>query len=185
MKICMRIRKNITENMRNAIAGNGIDKKKIVVHKSCCILPFGLYAAAFLWKLNLIKNPKQALDWVIGSIAGTNSAFNTPTYQTDINIWQLGHKDNKVYGYMFLDSDEENGSYYSLVNKEEYKIDKYYSSYKNYYIFKDDDKYFEYNIIDDTATTLPLENKEYELSIGEIAENLFGSKKNKKKFILQ
>ena len=69
---------------------------------------------------------------------------------------------NKVYGYMFLDSDEENGSYYSLVNKEEYKIDKYYSSYKNYYIFKDDDKYFEYNIIDDTATTLPLENKEYE-----------------------
>ena len=48
MKICMRIRKNITENMRNAIAGNGIDKKKIVVHKSCCILPFGLYAAAFL-----------------------------------------------------------------------------------------------------------------------------------------
>ena len=48
MKICMRIRKNITENMRNAIAGNGTDKKKIVVHKSCCILPFGLYAAAFL-----------------------------------------------------------------------------------------------------------------------------------------
>lgn len=48
---------------------------------------------------NLIKNPKQALDWVIGSIAGTNSAFNTPTYQTDINIWQLGHADGKVYGY--------------------------------------------------------------------------------------
>ena len=55
MKICMRIRKNTTENMRNAIAENWTDKKKIVVHKSCCILPFGLYAAAyFMKKSNLI-----------------------------------------------------------------------------------------------------------------------------------
>lgn len=48
---------------------------------------------------NLIKNPKQALDWVIGSIAGTNAATNTPTYQVDINIWQLGNNGEKVYGY--------------------------------------------------------------------------------------
>lgn len=48
---------------------------------------------------NLIKNPKQALDWVIGSIAGTNASTSQPTYQTDINIWQLGNTDNKVYGY--------------------------------------------------------------------------------------
>jgi hypothetical protein len=48
---------------------------------------------------NLIKNPKQALDWVIGSIAGTNASTSQPTYQTDINIWQLGNNSEKVYGY--------------------------------------------------------------------------------------
>ncbi len=48
---------------------------------------------------NLIKNPKQALDWVIGSIAGTNASTSQPTYQTDINIWQLGNTGEKVYGY--------------------------------------------------------------------------------------
>lgn len=46
---------------------------------------------------NLIKNPQQAVDWFIGALAGTNG--NLPAYQTDINIWQLGHADNKVYGY--------------------------------------------------------------------------------------
>ena len=46
---------------------------------------------------NLIKNPQQAVDWFIGALAGTNG--NLPSYQTDINIWQLGHADNKVYGY--------------------------------------------------------------------------------------
>ena len=46
---------------------------------------------------NIIKNPKIALDWVIGSIAGTNG--EAPSYQTDINIWQLGNNVEKVYGY--------------------------------------------------------------------------------------
>ena len=46
---------------------------------------------------NIIKNPKIALDWVIGSIAGTNG--EAPPYQTDINIWQLGNNVEKVYGY--------------------------------------------------------------------------------------
>ena len=48
---------------------------------------------------NLIKNPKQALDWVIGSIAGTNASTSAPEYQTDVNIWQLGNAGEKVYGY--------------------------------------------------------------------------------------
>lgn len=46
---------------------------------------------------NIIKNPKIALDWVIGAIAGTNG--EAPSYQTDINIWQLGNNGEKVYGY--------------------------------------------------------------------------------------
>ena len=48
---------------------------------------------------NLIKNPKKALDWVIGSIAGNNASTSQPEYQTDINIWQLGNLGEKVYGY--------------------------------------------------------------------------------------
>lgn len=77
---------------------------------------------------NLIKNPKQALDWVIGSIAGTNAATSTPTYQVDINIWQLGNNGEKVYGYKLQnafpksvgivtldDSDENTLSEFSVV----------------------------------------------------------------------
>lgn len=46
---------------------------------------------------NLVQDPKQAADWFIGVLAGTNGKL--PAYQTDINIWQLGNSDNKVYGY--------------------------------------------------------------------------------------
>ena len=46
---------------------------------------------------NIIKTPKIALDWVIGAIAGTNGEASS--YQTDINIWQLGNNSEKVYGY--------------------------------------------------------------------------------------
>lgn len=67
---------------------------------------------------NLIKNPQQAIDWFIGALDGSNG--NLPSYQTDVNIWQLGHADNKVYGYKLqnafpksigivtLDDDNEN-----------------------------------------------------------------------------
>lgn len=46
---------------------------------------------------NLTKNPKQIINWFIGSLNGENGAM--PQYQTDINIWQLGPTDNKIYGY--------------------------------------------------------------------------------------
>lgn len=46
---------------------------------------------------NIIKNPKIAAEWFIGALAGTNG--EAPAYQVDINIWQLGNSDNKVYGY--------------------------------------------------------------------------------------
>lgn len=46
---------------------------------------------------NIIKNPKKAVEWFVGSLSGTNG--EAPAYQVDINIWQLGHSDNKVYGY--------------------------------------------------------------------------------------
>jgi hypothetical protein len=77
---------------------------------------------------NLIKNPKQALDWVIGSIAGNNASTSQPNYQTDINIWQLGNNGEKVYGYKLQnafpksvgivtldDSDENTLSEFSVV----------------------------------------------------------------------
>lgn len=46
---------------------------------------------------NLVNNPKQIMNWFIGTLNGENG--NLPVYQTDINIWQLGAADNKVYGY--------------------------------------------------------------------------------------
>lgn len=46
---------------------------------------------------NLTKNPKQIINWFIGALNGENGSM--PQYQTDINIWQLGPTDNKVYGY--------------------------------------------------------------------------------------
>lgn len=46
---------------------------------------------------NLVKNPKQIINWFIGALNGENGTM--PQYQTDINIWQLGPIDNKVYGY--------------------------------------------------------------------------------------
>ena len=45
----------------------------------------------------LVKNPKQILNWFVGTLNGDNGSM--PQYQTDINIWQLGNYDNKVYGY--------------------------------------------------------------------------------------
>lgn len=46
---------------------------------------------------NLVKNPKQIIGWFVGALNGENGTM--PQYQTDINIWQLGPTDNKIYGY--------------------------------------------------------------------------------------
>lgn len=46
---------------------------------------------------NLVKNPRQIMNWFVGTLNGDNGS--APVYQTDINIWQLGASDNKIYGY--------------------------------------------------------------------------------------
>jgi hypothetical protein len=47
---------------------------------------------------NAVKNPDQAADFLLGLIDGGNG-YPTPTYQIDVNIWQLSAVSKKVYGY--------------------------------------------------------------------------------------
>lgn len=46
---------------------------------------------------SIIKNPKQLLNFTLDALAGNYGAI--PSYQTDVNIWQLDNQGNKVYGY--------------------------------------------------------------------------------------
>lgn len=72
---------------------------------------------------NLIKNPNQIKDWFIGALAGTNG--NAPAYQTDINIWQLGNKDNKVYGYKLQNAFPKSVGIVTLDDGEENTLSEF------------------------------------------------------------
>jgi len=47
---------------------------------------------------NVVQNPRQLIDFAIGQIDPSKSNA-TATYQTDINIWQMNHAYEPVYGY--------------------------------------------------------------------------------------
>lgn len=74
----------------------------------------------------LVNDPGQIADYFISILDGSNG--KSPKYQTDINIWQMGNSDNKIYGYKLqnafpksigivtLDDGEENSlSEFSLI----------------------------------------------------------------------
>ena len=49
---------------------------------------------------NAIKNPSQILDFGISIFeGGASNSYYAPSYQTDINVWQVDNYDQKVYGY--------------------------------------------------------------------------------------
>lgn len=72
---------------------------------------------------NLIKNPNQIKDWFIGALAGTNG--DLPAYQTDINVWQLGHADNKIYGYKLQNAFPKSVGIVTLDDGEENTLSEF------------------------------------------------------------
>jgi len=72
---------------------------------------------------NIIKNPNQVKDWFIGALAGSNG--DSPAYQADINIWQLGHADNKVYGYKLQNAFPKSVGIVTLDDGEENTLSEF------------------------------------------------------------
>lgn len=73
---------------------------------------------------NLVKNPKQIMNWFINTLSGTNSG-SMPRYQTDINIWQLGPGNEKVYGYTLQNAFPKNIGIVTLEDSNENMLSQF------------------------------------------------------------
>lgn len=72
---------------------------------------------------NLVNDPGQAVDWFIGVLDGSNGKL--PKYQTDINIWQLGNSDNKIYGYKLQNAFPKSMGIVTLDDGEENTLSEF------------------------------------------------------------
>jgi hypothetical protein len=73
---------------------------------------------------NTLSNQRQLLDFAIGQF-DLNLSLSAPTYQTDINIWQLGGGNKKVYGYKLQNAFPESVGIVTLEDGQENQLSEF------------------------------------------------------------
>lgn len=74
--------------------------------------------------INTITNPTQLLNFTSG-LLDSNKGISAASYQTDINIWQLDGKNQKVYGYKIQNAFPKNIGDLTLEDSDENSLSEF------------------------------------------------------------
>lgn len=74
--------------------------------------------------INTISNPTQLLNFTAG-LLDSNKGIAAANYQTDINIWQLDGKNQKVYGYKLQNAFPKSIGDMSLEDSDENSLSEF------------------------------------------------------------
>lgn len=108
---------NTRPNKNNSLLGGSYEVNELINEVSSAVALANEVRSA-------IENPNQLLDFAIG-LFDTNLAGPSASYQTDINIWQLDNKNNKVYGYKLQNAFPKSIGIVTLEDAEENTLSEF------------------------------------------------------------